>query len=213
MRQLALLFLLVSSVALAADPAKKVDPTAPAVESQETTQTATPPVEATKPAEETHASPIFAKFPHEKHNAIWPARELGCMSCHQFGAGGKVQFEGPLRPVCHQCHVPDAGEKRLGPGKCETCHSTPPVPPGHGAGWIEVHGSDARADMAICRQCHKAKICIDCHELKETVRWNVHDRSWVSIHGIAARTDPTSCDTCHARVDCTTCHADAGGRW
>ena len=166
-------------------------------------------------------------MPSFDHDAHKPANEkagLSCVSCHTLGPGGS----GPTgmaatlivkrEALCHGCHVkgvepPVPGATVVkGPRACEACHVTMPQPVSHGAGWKAGHGGDARMAPASCRDCHRQRDCVDCHERKESAGFRVHDRSWEYIHGIAARTDPASCDTCHLQADCVSCHATDRGR-
>ena len=161
---------------------------------------------------------IYARFPHEKHNAFFGTKNLGCTSCHGFGPDGRPAWEGHFRDNCHQCHVTGPSESgepvtAVVSKPCTTCHAEVPAPFDHGAGWEQAHGAEARADVQACRACHKAAFCVDCHERKESLQYQVHDRTWLSVHGMAARTDPFACDDCHAKSTCENCHRAAGGRW
>lgn len=163
-------------------------------------------------------------FDHDLHKPVNGQAGLSCMSCHSLGSGGsgptgmKATLIVSRDALCHGCHVRGAelpvegAEVVKGPRGCETCHASAPVPSSHGAGWKDGHGVDARMDASRCRDCHRQRDCVDCHERKESARFAVHDRSWEYVHGIAARTDPASCDTCHLQADCVACHATDRGR-
>ncbi len=163
-------------------------------------------------------------FDHDLHKAANEKAGLSCVACHTLGPGGS----GPTgmaatmiverEALCHGCHVKGAtlpvdGAKLVkGPRSCEACHASTPVPASHGAGWKAGHGPDARMDAGGCRDCHKQRECVDCHERKDGAQFRVHDRGWEYLHGIAARTDPASCDGCHLQADCVSCHATDRGR-
>lgn len=164
---------------------------------------------------------IFERFNHKRHEGILADRKIGCSACHQIGATGDKRVStkrlesftlSPPRMACHYCHNPETGEEPAGTGRCITCHESVSPPESHGAGWVDLHGTEARLQTWSCDNCHRRSFCIDCHERKEDARMRVHDLTWISVHGIAARTDPTSCTTCHLQVDCVSCHTTNDGR-
>ena len=167
-------------------------------------------------------SDLFDKFDHQRHTKALKREGLACPACHQVGGhvDGQLTDEAldqvfltPPPGACHYCHNPPADLRPSGPSRCETCHETVEPPTGHGAGWIELHGADARLGAQTCRDCHRSEYCVECHQRKESVTFQVHDRAWLSVHGIAARTEPASCGSCHLQADCVACHSTADGRF
>jgi hypothetical protein len=161
-------------------------------------------------------SPISAGFEHSEHERAFAKQPQACEGCHQGAEGGPVLPS--LGEACHSCHRTD-GAGSWGPkkrwqrvGRCALCHTEVAPPVDHGAGWLEVHGNQARLDVSTCDSCHSGGWCVGCHERREPVRYRVHDRSWLSIHGIAVRTNPAQCSSCHLQADCVACHATADGR-
>ncbi len=172
-------------------------------------------------AEPAVPSPILARFDHDLHGPANERAELSCTACHSMGAEKDpatgeyvtvVELELPVRDMCHLCHHLEAERPVRAPRKCGLCHDSDALPVSHGAGWTAGHGSDARLDESSCRSCHKQRFCIDCHERKEALRYQVHDRSWPVVHGIASFSDPAACGTCHLQADCVACHSAADGR-
>jgi len=164
---------------------------------------------------------IFARFNHKRHQGVLAARGVGCSSCHQIGTTGDPRIAmskvesvvlPPPAKACHFCHNPPTGEQPIGTGRCITCHDKVMPPDSHGAGWIDLHGTEARLQTWSCDNCHRRSFCIDCHERKEAVRYRVHDGAWLTIHPIAARTDPSQCGTCHLQAECESCHTSSDGR-
>lgn len=163
---------------------------------------------------------IFDRFSHRRHEDILEQRGVACIACHQVGTTGDSRVSiAALEPIarpppgkaCHFCHNPESGEP-TGTARCILCHDRVEPPESHGAGWIGLHGTEARLQTWSCDSCHRKSFCVDCHERKEDATFQVHDRAWLSVHGIAARTDPAACGICHLQVDCVTCHTTTDGR-
>lgn len=169
---------------------------------------------------------IFAKFNHSKHDAVLTANGIACESCHQVGARADGPWDKdrlaktflvPPEGACHQCHAPGQGGFGAGPGvieaphRCETCHERVTPPDTHGPGWLTMHGSEAQISMSSCLNCHTRSTCTECHDRREDVTYNIHDRTWLSVHGMAARAAPADCDSCHAQSECLTCHSSSAG--
>ncbi len=165
---------------------------------------------------------MLALFDHDTHAKANKKAGLACTDCHGFqstidestGARATVAVltQSP-QATCHQCHYPPGKPRVKAPGSCSTCHPDSVVPVTHGAHWKLDHGFDARMNISQCRDCHRQKYCVDCHENKESLRFQVHDRSWLQVHGIASMADPASCGTCHLQADCVACHSTGDGRW
>jgi len=167
------------------------------------------------------AQAIFDRFDHRVHAKILEKEHLGCTACHQVGGTGDPRLSAakldaaylpPPEQACHYCHNPGAGERKIGPGRCALCHDHVEPPASHGADWVHRHGDEMLVGALQCETCHRPTFCIDCHNRKEPIFFQVHDRSWITVHGIAARTDPTTCGTCHLQSDCESCHATGAGR-
>lgn len=157
---------------------------------------------------------IYARLDHDMHIGL--AGEKGCATCHDFepvlDAAGNVDPISTFLPrtgACHTCHAAAEPRRTRGPTRCTTCHEQAPTPTTHGAGWLSLHGAEARTGS--CSDCHRSRTCVGCHEQRESIRFDVHDRTWLSVHGIAARADPSSCSSCHLQAGCVSCHASTAG--
>lgn len=168
---------------------------------------------------------IFSRFVHSQHERALARSDRSCVTCHLVGDKGEpgmtqeqlAAYLVPPKAVCHQCHAPGQGDLGAGigmteaPHRCITCHNEVRVPNTHDAGWLAMHGVEAEAGSATCRDCHERSTCAECHDRRENTAYNIHDPTWLSVHGIAARATPGDCDSCHAKSECTTCHASASG--
>ncbi len=184
-------------------------------------QPATDPSEDPAPSTHDRAARIFDKFNHKRHEGILGERGIGCPSCHQVGSKGDARISSdtlsswlspPPPKACHFCHNPSDGSEPVGAGRCVMCHETIEPPTSHGAGWVQVHGTEARLETWSCDNCHRRSFCVDCHERKEAARYKVHDRAWLTVHGVAVQADPAACSTCHLQADCQSCHQSIDGR-
>ncbi|MCP4805718.1 MAG: hypothetical protein GY913_35910 [Proteobacteria bacterium] len=152
------------------------------------------------------------RFEHTAHQRALDRADVPCTSCHQVGApvpaeSTEDELLFPSAETCHSCHTGDASKGlRRAPGTCATCHESVSPPPTHGAGWVALHGADARAGITDCSTCHEAGVCVDCHDRNSSLTYEVHDRSWLSVHGIAAFAQPAECSTCHTQSSCLACH-------
>jgi hypothetical protein len=164
----------------------------------------------------------LSRFEHARHEKVLAREGLACSACHQVGGslpGASAEtldevFMMPGAQACHSCHRPERGDRRSrAPSRCQTCHAAAPAPTDHGAGWLSLHGQEARMGVQSCSDCHRDAFCVDCHENKESIRFEVHDRSWLSVHGIAARAQPAECSTCHVQAECVSCHSSGASPW
>ena len=168
-------------------------------------------------ASETQAP--LERFEHGRHERALAKAGLSCQDCHGLGTRppeGVHPDEVSLMPpgeVCHSCHRSEQRQRPRPPSRCATCHPTVTAPTGHGAGWLELHGSEARLGMQACEDCHRDSECVACHEDRESIRFDVHDRSWLSVHGVAARANPAECTTCHSQSSCLACHSSGVQPW
>lgn len=173
-------------------------------------------------ASDDEAAVIFDRFDHAEHAATFRRHDVGCVVCHAMtpvaeGTAANAAGLGPNEAVCHTCHAPGEGGLGVGdglraaPARCATCHPTVDPPTSHAAGWLELHGSDARADAASCENCHTRSSCVDCHERRQNGAFTVHDPSWIKTHGVAVRAAPATCDSCHAQTECLSCHTSTTG--
>ena len=149
-----------------------------------------------------------------------------CVKCH----AGAVGTEGgpPLFPpmaTCTQCHVHQAQFEQ---GQCSGCHKPsdlrglkPVTFLSHDAAWLKRHGGEARAQGALCSQCHAQTSCDSCHDSTKPLgpqtrnpqaieREYVHRFDFLSRHAIEARSQPGQCFSCHVRTECDACHASRG---
>lgn len=158
------------------------------------------------------------RFEHGQHQAALEAAELSCQGCHALGhppEPGQDADAISLMPgfeVCHGCHQGEQRRRRA-PTRCSTCHETTPAPTDHGAGWLDHHGTEARLGVQACEDCHRDSACVACHEDRESIGFQVHDRSWLAVHGVAARVQPGECATCHTQAGCLSCHASGVEPW
>lgn len=86
-------------------------------------------------------------------------------------------------------------------GYCKRCHGTE-IP--HSAGWLNLHGKEARQLPKSCLGCHKQSFCDSCHGLKMP-----HPASFLPKHASEVKKlglklcmkchSPESCDQCHTR--------------
>jgi hypothetical protein len=206
-----LVLLLALSAILGVSWAAEPQPQPPETEA---TQTEAP---AREPMTAEDIAGLPKRFDHSRHVARAQKAGRGCEACHELPTAEAPSPTltpmklTPMKGACHGCHKPPDGERAWGPRRCRSCHDDVPPPGNHGAGWLDVHGADARLTARVCTDCHRARFCVDCHERKDSIRMQVHDRTWLSVHGIAVRVDPTACSSCHLQSDCITCHA-AGAR-
>lgn len=113
---------------------------------------------------------------------------------------------------CTTCHTEET---------CATCHAAEGTPANaHPAGYLLMHGADAR-DIATCTSCHTtSRFCRSCHlegrlvgepEHRPTPGVTVHPPGWVDgpvggEHALEARMDLVSCASCHSGNECAQCH-------
>jgi hypothetical protein len=166
-------------------------------------------------------------FSHRKHLS----RNIGCAHCH--GRVDKLELatreQLPRMAGCLGCHgmpTPARGEAHA---ECTTCHLAEPsgamrtsfstgplLPPewlrqsGHGADWVERHGTIAAMDSAYCASCHEERECVDCHDGRVRPR-RVHPNDWLSMHATSAKLDQPRCSSCHQQQSfCADCHRRVG---
>jgi hypothetical protein len=157
----------------------------------------------------------FTRFDHPEHARTFDRHDVPCVACHPVGSARADLV--PDRAVCHTCHAPGEGGIGAGDGlraasdRCALCHDVVAPPPSHGAGWLELHGPDARAEPDRCGSCHPRSSCVDCHDRRQNGAFTVHDPSWIRTHGVAVRAAPASCDSCHAQAECLACHGSPAG--
>lgn len=92
----------------------------------------------------------------------------------------------------------------------------------HPMGFTDRHGNAAKADAAVCTQCHEPTFCNDCHmaapsavplELLDHTRvWRdfVHRGDYLSRHAVEASLERNSCALCHGVSFCDGCHEQSG---
>jgi len=169
---------------------------------------------------------IFSRFDHGRHEKALAKANVSCVSCHQVGATTPTGWSRErlneaflVAPdaACHQCHAPGVGGlgvgegQRAATGRCASCHEDIEPPVSHDAGWLALHGADARDRQSSCSDCHARSYCVECHDRRETATNGYHDASWLTVHGIASRAAPASCDSCHVQNECVDCHSSPAG--
>ncbi len=129
--------------------------------------------------------------------------------------------------TCAQCH-----EQSF----CSDCHASTVATPLefklpekldsqflHRNDYVSRHMIEAREDPALCKRCHGASFCQDCHTRSgvsataQNAR-NPHPAGWTTLgaptfHGPEARRDIASCQVCHdrgAQTNCVACHRVGG---
>lgn len=91
----------------------------------------------------------------------------------------------------------------------------------HGPGFLDTHGTLARADDALCASCHEPTFCSECHtgspafpmellHAGEIGRQLIHAADFRARHAAEARLDQASCMHCHGVEFCDGCHRVAG---
>ncbi len=166
-------------------------------------------------------------FNHKAHLA----RGATCTSCH--GDMSRVRLatvlQLPSEASCLTCH-----DGKKAPNRCATCHPaqrdgrlltrdqmdrTSPmlVPKGrsswgaeHDLGFVEDHRGIAKANPALCAQCHSETDCLDCHS--GAVRpMRIHAGDYMTSHALDARAGTQDCQSCHRlQTDCLACHQRLG---
>jgi len=163
-------------------------------------------------------------FDHDQHTKAFKKTGVACVDCHPVGLHTQDDqgFHDPQIPTpppkatCHGCHLNLVkGVPRKAPNTCTSCHADRAelVPPSHIAGWLQLHGPDARGAVASCDSCHDRAQCLDCHEKRGAMSQNPHPPAFLSIHGAEARMDPNSCSTCHNGNTCVSCHSSGDIPW
>lgn len=164
-------------------------------------------------------------FSHPLHLEL-PAIAGQCVKCH----AGAVGEEGgpPLFPpmaTCTGCHNHAV---EFESGSCTGCHRPgdlrglrPVTFLSHDAAWLKRHGGEARAQGALCSQCHAQTSCDACHDATKPLgpqtkspeaieREYVHRFDFLSRHALESASQPGSCFSCHVRTECDACHAARG---
>lgn len=163
-------------------------------------------------------------FGHLQHTDVSEGR---CVRCHGDPAAQSVETFSPRRPTMatctDNCHVQDMRDLR-----CVTCHEDlhrygieEIAILDHESGFLRRHGLAARADAALCTQCHEPTYCEDCHlnaqgpplEVFEPTlvhREFVHRGDFLARHGIEADLERGTCVRCHGVSFCDGCHQSAG---
>jgi len=161
---------------------------------------------------------IFKRFDHGDHKRPIQKGDASCEGCHGEGvlSAAITDIRPPPPETCHTCHNPSDAQSGLfarpkAPSACTTCHETVLRPNTHHVDWLQTHGTEARLSTQNCESCHRGSFCVDCHERKNNMQFEVHDRTWISVHGIEAKVDPASCSACHQQTSCLGCHESTNG--
>lgn len=138
-----------------------------------------------------------AGFARSGHAALARAELASCGNCH-------------VQAQCRDCHTSSgeagrlvaqlpAGDDRPGEGR----------PRWHPAGYAQLHGPDARTDLASCQSCHSDQSCRDCHA--PSGDGSFHGTDFVARHGREAWSQGDDCSRCHSTEGfCRDCHAGQG---
>jgi hypothetical protein len=145
-------------------------------------------------------------FNHEMHtDSFFTPNNVPCESCH---INDNYEWKKMNRGGCHDCHK-SAKYKDVDYASkdCATCHTSWTVTPAnHRVNWKVRHKTNAKVDPKTCKSCHNDRFCIKCHEQRNDVILQVHDRNYKYFHSIDARVNPKKCDRCHQVAFCTRCH-------
>ena len=167
-----------------------------------------------------------------------------CMPCHTD------LKRLPLRPVAYFSHLGEFLKRhknaaRVEPNTCAQCHEQSFCSDCHARtvatavefklperldrqflhrnDYVSRHMIEAKEDPALCKRCHGASYCQDCHTRSgvSAIAQNArtpHPAGWTtpgtsSFHGPQARRDIASCQVCHergAQTNCVACHRVGG---
>jgi hypothetical protein len=117
----------------------------------------------------------------------------------------------PGKEACHVCHFnPAVGS--TAPDRCGICHVDVREiqPANHNYDWMNRHAVFAKAAEQTCEECHRPRMCQDCHKRRDLTVRNFHDRNVRFTHGIEARANPMRCGECHVIGFCNQCHTEGG---
>lgn len=164
------------------------------------------------------------RFDHADHEDAEVGR---CVTCHGDPEARLVRRFEPRRPPMEtctgSCHADDMRALR-----CVPCHSDlhryridQVALIDHPPGFLRRHGVPARADQALCTQCHEPTFCEDCHlsaqgaplEVFEPTlvhRDFVHRGDFLARHGTEAGLERGTCARCHGVSYCDGCHRASG---
>jgi hypothetical protein len=126
-------------------------------------------------------------------------------------AGLHLQYLGPGRPECTDCHAIDEPMTNHVRSYAEFNHST---------GFLRSHGIQAAQYSNVCAACHSHSFCSDCHPGKTVMkpalkhgsrpdRMSPHKGDYMFLHRVEGRMDPSACFKCHGRAAndrCRACH-------
>ncbi|MCB9597290.1 MAG: hypothetical protein H6719_31485 [Sandaracinaceae bacterium] len=163
------------------------------------------------------------RFDHEDHDDPESGR---CVSCHGEDMTSLATFEPgrpPMDTCTSSCHADDMRSLA-----CARCHQdlhqyslNDVALVDHGIGFLRRHGARARADAALCSQCHEPTFCEDCHLTAQgpplevydpalVYRDFVHRGDFTARHGVEAGLERGTCARCHGVSFCDGCHTASG---
>jgi len=171
--------------------------------------------------------PAKLHFNHKMHLS----RGASCETCH--GDMSKVRLattlQLPREADCVACH-----DGLQAPDTCGTCHptgpggrlvtrrddkpNTPPLVPSARSSWgashtlefVRDHTAQAKANPALCENCHHPDDCQTCHN--GAVRpMRIHAADYINAHALDAKGRTSDCQSCHRyQNDCRACHQRLG---
>lgn len=172
----------------------------------------------------TYAEPTDdIRFDHAEH----PLAEGGrCVVCHRGPMGSVAAFE-PTRPPMRTCTA-SCHQEEMRELACVRCHTNlhgygiaDVSIVDHGPGFLRRHGARARADGALCTQCHEPTFCEDCHltaqgapleVFEPTLQYRdfVHRGDFLARHSTEVGLERGTCVRCHGVSFCDGCHQASG---
>jgi len=142
------------------------------------------------------------KFTHEIHSNL----EKKCHTCHSGMEKCETRKDTPEMKMetCTPCHNGKKADSR-----CSLCHSQSRDlrPQSHKSNSFtrRGHALEAKADAAMCEQCHSPGSCDNCHFGRGKTA--VHEPGFKYSHEFSVRTGEKDCAVCHTTEQfCRSCH-------
>ena len=155
-------------------------------------------------------------FAHDDHLK----RDYKCTVCHPRFAHQPTVTDKNSMQDCYRCHgLVHAANGPVATEKCEDCHpkSFELTPVTHTVKFLSgEHNDSAKAGVSYCAMCHKANVCVKCHNggtklangkvgLK-VIPADHRKPQWSSEHGGLFLGQKGDCAVCHDSKSCQQCH-------
>lgn len=188
------------------DPSILVDPDAPVTMGQ--CGFCHPDIDKFKPGR------IF--FKHEDHLK----RDYQCSACHPAFPHRPASIDRNSMRACYRCHsLEHNGNGLVATEKCEDCHPKEfkLQPADHTVKFLSgEHRERGLSDGAYCTMCHKASVCVKCHNGgtkladkrigRKVIPADHRKPAWASQHGPLFLGQEGQCAICHDSASCQRCH-------